>query len=182
MGLARNEISDEMEVYEAPTLCPSASPPPFPVPPSSQDKRAGEAGAQTALGCTEIGDIDMVDVAVGDADEAPVVIAAGMTTAQAVEAIAEAAGLGATGPPSASPSRHFAVSPSRPSNHASPSQDANLRRSVAVTRIETSPRIDSPSRNSCRVADVDVDTTPAVRDACFCGVRAGGVRSDGNCV
>lgn len=117
VALARNKTGDEDAVSMDTTDALNA--PELPV---SEDRNArSEEGTSErgrfeepvpVVGCTPIDDVDMVDIAAGDSDGEPFVIAVGMTPEEAVEAVAEEAELDATDPPYV-PLGCVAVSPPR---------------------------------------------------------------------
>lgn len=124
VALARDELGDEDVVFMDTTDALNAA-----VLPVSGDRNVWRSGGGTdeggrleepvpVVGCTAIDDVDMVDIAAGDSDGEPFVIAVGMTPEEAVEAIAEEAELGATEPPSVSLGC-VAVSPPRRNARAS---------------------------------------------------------------
>lgn len=174
VGLARDEISDEMEVCEEPVAYPSA---PVPCPSVPSPSRAPSQGKE-AVGCTEIGDVDMVDVKLSDGVEFPVVVSAGLTPAEAAEAIAEAGELGAAGEPTLNPTSLVVASPSRTSTAALAREPSLPVRSASVAaRAGTPPRIASPPRTRAPVSvTTGVSAVPGVScrwwSCCAQGPRA----------
>lgn len=135
-----------------------------------------EEQEEAVVGCTAIDDVDMLDVAAGDSDEEPFVIAVGMTPEEAVEAVAEEAELGATEPPSVSLGC-VAVSPPRRATRASSFESTyGYPRQGAVTLlVEGSPPRNAPSPVGVTPAGVPLspsahstvaDTGSRVRNRC----------------
>ena len=110
---------------------------------------------EAVVGCTAIDDVDMLDVAAGDSDEEPFVIAVGMTAEEAVEAIAEEAELGATEPPSMSLGC-VAVSPPRRAARAVSIENAYgyPRQGVTTLSAEATPPRNAPSPVGAAPAEV----------------------------
>lgn len=149
VGLARDEISDEMEVCEAPFAYPSA---PVACPSVPSPSRA-PSEQKEAVGCSEIGDVDMVDVKLSDGAEFPVVVAAGLTPAEAAEAIAEAGELGAAVETMLDPPSRVVASPSRTSTGALAAEPSLPVRSATVAApAGTPPKIASPPRTRASVS------------------------------
>ena len=116
---------------------------------------------EAVVGCTAIDDVDMLDVAAGDSDEEPFVIAVGMTAEGAVEAIAEEAELGATEPPSVSLGC-VAVSPPRRVTRASSFEHAYgyPRQGAATLPAGATPPRNAPSPVGAGVV-AEVDMSPS---------------------
>lgn len=114
-----------------------------------------EEQEEAVVGCTAIDDVDMLDVAAGDSDEEPFVIAVGMTAEEAVEAVAEEAELGATEPPSVSLGC-VAVSPPRRTARASSFESAydHPRQGVATLSAAATPPRNAPSPVGAATAEV----------------------------
>lgn len=174
VGLARDEILEEIEILEAPTTCPSVSPPSRVV-----RSRQKACSGEESVGYPEIVDLDILDVgalssppnknAIGPA----VVVAAGMSTAETIEAIAEAGQLRqALMDKSPSPSRvvipHEAFSSTINGSSSTPSEDAYKKRSVDAPPAQASNRTALPptSRSDLIPAATSItttETTPRVR-------------------
>ena len=165
VALARDEICDDdvifMDTADALNAHRSVALP------AGEDRNSGtsEGGRfdeqeEAVVGCTAIDDVDMLDVAAGDSDEEPFVIAVGMTAEEAVEAIAEEAELGATEPPSVSLGC-VAVSPPRRVTRASSFEHAYgyPRQGAATLPAGATPPRNAPSPVGAGVV-AEVDMSP----------------------
>lgn len=164
VGLAREEISDQMETLEGHAVY-------FSRPPSTMEPRdhvawASGVAISSAGEFTEVEDVDMVDDAISNSTQEPVAIVTGMTKAETIEAIAEAAEIEtATLPRPVSP--QLPAGPLPPLRWASPLEE---EATMVDSRPDEVPGTASPLRvhpSPSSTIDVAADAGPTVSTNLF---------------